>query len=123
MHDKCMTNARPARRKATKITTVQVGSAVAKIYHCCSRGRTFYTVTYYRNGARQRRNFVKLETAKIEARRAAASIQEGRSDIMKMSLADVEQYQSALKILQPLGEPLSAALQDYGKRQPWHPAE
>lgn len=96
-----------------KIIRVRAGSAEVPIYKGMVHGRTRYTMAYYQHGRRVRKTFGNLAVAKIEARRAADLIQNGQTHNLDLGPSARTDYLAATGLLEPLGLPLVAAVQEY----------
>ncbi len=92
---------------------VRSGSAEVPIYKGRVRGRTRYTIAYYENRRRIRKTFASLAVAKLEARRAAAQIQAGRTQNLPLGPTARTDYLAARALLEPFGTPLVAAVEEY----------
>jgi hypothetical protein len=77
------------------------------------RGATRFTIVFYREGRRCRRTFKTLESATLEARRIASSIQRGYSETTDLRPADRENYLAAQSLLQTHQIPLLSAVEEY----------
>ena len=94
--------------------TVKVGNTLVKIYHW--RGKSGYDqfkVAYHADGKLRRETFGKLAKAKARANEIAVQMERGERDILKLTSADRAGYVAALNLLQPLGIPLHAAVEEY----------
>src|SRR5215510_8634793 len=93
---------------------VKVGNTLVKIYHW--RGKSGYDqfkVAYHADGKLRRETFGKLAKAKARANEIAVQIERGERDILKLTSADRAGYVAARNLLQPLGIPLHAAVEEY----------
>jgi integrase len=103
------------REKSPKI--VKVGSAVVKIYSgkvkMNRKKYDVFTVVYYENGQRQRRNFGNLDDAKKEAQEIATKIAQGRASVHELTGSDRDSYFAVLNLLKPHGVPLHSAIEEY----------
>jgi integrase len=103
------------------MTTVKVGTTIIKIYHgkgrlrpgCEEKHYDQFTVTYRENGKRKRENFGNLAKAKARAHEIAVLIERGERDVLKLTNADRSSYLSAIRLLEPHGIPLHAAVSEY----------
>jgi integrase len=96
-----------------KPTVVRIGNAAVKVYHGKSRGYDLFTVVHYAGGQRKRETFAKLEDAKDRAREVARAMLNGRISVLELAGTDREGYVRALELLEPLGVPLHAAIEEY----------
>jgi len=92
---------------------VRVGNTTVKIYRRDVKGYGHFTVAYYHNGARNREVFGKEANARRRALEVATEIESGRRHRLNLSGADGESYLAAVSVLQPLGVPLHAAVEEY----------
>ena len=78
-------------------------------------GKTYplFTVSYYEGGQRKRKTFGDLEKAKTEAGKIAALLEQGRTDVLRLSNFDQESYSIARRELAPTGVPLLDAVRQY----------
>jgi len=83
------------------------------IYRNISRGVTRYTVAFYTGPIRVRRTFGTLEAAIEEAELAATKIHGGLSVTNDLRPHEREVYLAAVRIVQELGIPLVAAVEEY----------
>jgi len=104
------------------MTTIKVGNTTIKIYHSKgalkpgSKAERYdqFTVAYRAlDGEHRRETFGKLAKAKARANEIAVQIERGERDILKLTSADRAGYIAALNLLQPLGIPLHAAVEEY----------
>jgi integrase len=101
-----------------KPQVVRRGSVAVKIYTVNNRsGGTDYRqfVLAYRNpeGKRVTRKFSDGEEARTEAELAATKLASGEADVLTLSSLERGQYLRAKPILEELGVPLLAAIEDY----------
>jgi len=101
------------RRRGKKTTRVRAGSTEVSIYESLVRRRKRFTLAFYRGGVRQRRTFANLEKAKVEARRVAASLQNGLHEGTDLTHADVAAYRAARQMLESTGVPLVSVVEEY----------
>ena len=94
--------------------TVKVGNTRVKIYHW-QGGNAYhqFKVAYYADGKLRRETFGNLAKAKARANEIAVQIERGERDMLKLTSADRAGYVAALNLLQPLGVPLHAAVEEY----------
>jgi integrase len=104
------------------MTRVKVGNTTIKIYHSKgalkpgSKAERYdqFTVAYRAlDGEHRRETFGKLAKAKARANEIAVQSERGERDILKLTSADRAGYVAALNLLQPLGIPLHAAVEEY----------
>ena len=108
-------NAPPKGRskKAGPFLKVKAGSAVVPIYRTESKGRVRFTLSFYRNGRRMRKMFTDLESAKKEALFVAQRIQSGMQHVTDLKPHERDSFKAAEALLEKLGIPLYAAVEDY----------
>jgi integrase len=116
--DKMATNGRvgnPKRRskKAGPFLKIKAGSAVVPIYRTESKGRVRFTLSFYRDGRRMRKMFNDLESAKKEALFVAQRIQSGMQHVTDLKPHERDSFKAAETLLEKLGIPLYAAVEDY----------
>ena len=116
--DKMATNredASPKRRskKAGPFFKVKAGSAVVPIYRAESKGRVRFTLSFYRDGRRMRKMFNDLDAAKKEALFVAQRIQSGMQHVTDLKPHERDSFKAAETLLEKLGIPLYAAVEDY----------
>jgi integrase len=116
--DKLATNQReplPKRRskKAGPFLKIKAGSAVVPIYRSESKGRVRFTLSFYRGGRRLRKMFNCLEEAKKEALFVAQRIQSGMQHVTDLKPHERDSFKAAQSLLEKLGIPLYAAVEDY----------
>ncbi len=95
------------------MTTVKLGTTTIKIYHIKGQRYDQFTVAYRENGKRKRENFGNLARAKARAHEIAVLIERGERDVLKLTNADRSSYLSAIRLLEPHGIPLHAAISEY----------
>ncbi len=100
-------------KKAGPYFKVKAGSAVVPIYRTDSRGRVRFTLSFYRNGRRMRKMFTDLEDAKKEALFVAQRIQSGMQHVTDLKPHERDTFKAAEALLEKLGIPLYAAVEDY----------
>jgi integrase len=116
--DKMATNSgacKPKRRskKAGPFLKVKAGSAVVPIYRTESKGRVRFTLSFYRDGRRMRKMFNTLEDAKKEALFVAQRVQSGMQHVTDLKPHERDSFKAAEGLLEKLGIPLYAAVEDY----------
>ena len=116
--DKMVTNegcAPPKKRnkKPGPFLKVKSGSAVVPIYRTESKGRVRYTLSFYRDGRRLRKIYNDLESAKKEALFVAQRIQSGMQHVTDLKPHERDTFKAAEALLEKLGIPLYAAVEDY----------
>lgn len=92
---------------------VKAGSAVEPIYQTESQGRIRYTLSFYRDGRRERKSFSSLEDAKKEALFVAQRIQVGMQHVTDLKPHERDSFKAAEVMLEKFGIPLVAAVEDY----------
>jgi hypothetical protein len=101
------------RKKQGPFLKVKAGSAVVPIYQTESKGRVRYTLSFYRDGRRERKVFNSLEDAKKEALFVAQRIQVGMQHVTDLKPHERDSFKAAEAMLQKSGIPLVAAVEDY----------
>jgi integrase len=101
------------RKKAVPFLKVKAGSAVVPIYRTACKGRLLYTLSFYRDGRRMRKMFNDLESAKKEALFVAQRIQSGMQHVTDLKPHERDTFKAAEALLEKLGIPLYAAVEDY----------
>ncbi len=101
------------RKKACPFLKVKAGSAVVPIYRTACKGRLRYTLSFYRDGRRMRKMFNDLESAKKEALFVAQRIQSGMQHVTDLKPHERDTFKAAEALLEKLGIPLYAAVEDY----------
>jgi integrase len=101
------------RKKAVPFLKVKAGSAVVPIYRTACKGRLRYTLSFYRDGRRMRKMFNDLESAKKEALFVAQRIQSGMQHVTDLKPHERDTFKAAEALLEKLGIPLYAAVEDY----------
>jgi integrase len=100
-------------KKAGPFFKVKSGSAVVPIYRTESKGRIRFIVSFYRDGRRMRKMFNDLDAAKKEALFVAQRIQSGMQHVTDLKPHERDSYKAAETLLEKLGIPLYAAVEDY----------
>ena len=100
-------------KKAGPYFKVKAGSAVVPIYRTAGKGRVRYTLSFYRDGRRMRKMFTDLEDAKKEALFVAQRIQSGMQHVTDLKPHERDTFKAAEALLEKLGIPLYAAVEDY----------
>ena len=116
--DKMVTNVgctppKKRNKKPGPFLKVKSGSAVVPIYRTESKGRVRYTLSFYRDGRRLRKIYNDLESAKKEALFVAQRIQSGMQHVTDLKPHERDNYKAAEALLEKLGIPLYAAVEDY----------
>jgi integrase len=116
--DKMVTNVgctppKKRNKKPGPFLKVKSGSAVVPIYRTESKGRVRYTLSIYRDGRRLRKIYNDLESAKKEASFVAQRIQSGMQHVTDLKPHERDNYKAAEALLEKLGIPLFAAVEDY----------
>jgi hypothetical protein len=101
------------RKKQVPFLKVKAGSAVVPIYQPESKGWVRYTLSFYRDGRRERKVFNSLEDAKKEAQFVAQRIQVGMQHVTDLKPHERDSFKAAEAMLQKSGIPLVAAVEDY----------
>ena len=101
------------RKKACPFLKVKAGSAVVPIYRTACKGRVRFTLSFYRDGRRMRKMFNDLESAKKEALFVAQRIQSGMQHVTDLKPHERDTFKAAEALLEKLGIPLYAAVEDY----------
>src|SRR5215472_14070503 len=92
---------------------IKVANVVVKIYRGKAHGYPLFTVAYHRDGKPARKAFGRFERARLHAQEVATLTASGRVDVLSLTSADRDGYVAALNLLQPLGIPLHAAVEEY----------
>ena len=100
-------------KKAGPFHKVKAGSAVVPIYRTESKGRVRFTLSFYRDGRRMRKMFNDLDSAKKEALFVAQRIQSGMQHVTDLKPHERDSFKAAESLLEKLGIPLYAAVEDY----------
>ena len=100
-------------KKAGPFFKVKAGSAVVPIYRAESKGRVRFTLSFYRDGRRMRKMFNDLDAAKKEALFVAQRIQSGMQHVTDLKPHERDSFKAAETLLEKLGIPLYAAVEDY----------
>jgi hypothetical protein len=100
-------------KKPGPFLKVKSGSAVVPIYRTESKGRVRYTLSFYRDGRRLRKIYNDLESAKKEALFVAQRIQSGMQHVTDLKPHERDTFKAAEALLEKLGVPLYAAVEDY----------
>lgn len=101
------------RKKQGPFLKVKFGSSVVPIYRTESKGRIRFTVSFYRDGRRLRKMFNSLDDAKKEALFVAQQIQSGMQHVTDLKPHERDSFKAAEALLEKLGIPLYAAVEDY----------
>jgi hypothetical protein len=83
------------------------------IYRTESKGRVRFTLSFYRDGRRMRKIFLTLDAAKKEALFVAQRIQSGMQHVTDLKPHERDTFKAAEALLEKLGIPLFAAVEDY----------
>jgi integrase len=96
---------------------VKVGNAIVKIYRDTyeKNGADYerYSIAYYSDGKRKIETRAGEGEARARALELATQIAHGRINVLSLTNADRDSYLAALNLLQPLGVPLHAAVEEY----------
>jgi hypothetical protein len=108
-------NTRRSKRhkKRGPFLKVKAGSAMVPIYKTETGGRVRFTLSFYRNGRRVRKVFTDLDKARKEALFVAQRIQSGMQHVTDLKPHERDTFKTAEALLQKLGVPLVAAVEDY----------
>ncbi len=101
------------KKKQGPVASVKSGSAAVPIYRTESKGRVRFTVSFYRDGRRMRKMFNTLDDAKKEALFVARRIQSGMQHVTDLKPHERDSFKAAETLLEKLGIPLYAAVEDY----------
>lgn len=101
------------KKKQGPVASVKSGSAAVPIYRTESKGRVRFTVSFYRDGRRMRKMFNTLDDAKKEALFVAQRIQSGMQHVTDLKPHERDSFKAAETLLEKLGIPLYAAVEDY----------
>ena len=106
---------RASGRKLSPLKPIRVkaGSTTISIYPVRNRGGVLYTLTYYQNGERIRKNFASKEKALHEAHFVAAKLQSAEGEALTLKREDRFSYVEALNTIKPTGKPLHVAVAEY----------
>jgi integrase len=102
---------KPKPRKPFHV--VRFHSVNIPVYAFEHHGKVRYTIAFYVDGRRHRREFTDLDAAKEEAKLAAGRIVRGMQAQNDLRPADRESFLAAQRILQEINMPLVAASEDY----------
>jgi integrase len=104
----------PMNSNAIKI---KIGNTIVKIYpgQYEKNGQIYkrYSIAYYVKGGRKIETRPTQAEARKRAHELATQIAHGRANVLSLTNADCDSYLAALNLLQPLGIPLHAAVQEY----------
>ncbi len=92
---------------------IKAGSSTVKIYQTVDRGKSRFTVSFHEGGRRRLRQFANLGEAKAEAKIIADRLNSGKADALHLNGTDRDSYIHAVRILKPIGVPLSDAASEY----------
>ena len=96
---------------------VKVGNTIVKIYRDMyeKNGTDYerYSIAYYLDGKRKIETRANEPAARTRAYELATQIAHGRVNVLSLTNADRDGYIAALNLLQPLGVPLHAAIEEY----------
>jgi len=107
------TKAGKKRGKGKPAAVVKFGSATVPVYRSQSGNRVRFAISYYRDGKRHRQFFGTLDAAKKEARFVAQRIQSGLQHVTDMAPHERDACEAACGLLEGMGIPLVAAIEDY----------
>jgi len=97
-------------KKQGPFLKVKSGSAAVPVYRTETHGRVRYTLSFYREGRRERKVFTDLEDAKREALFVAQRIQSGMQHVTDLKPHERDSYKAAKTMLEKSGIPLVAAV-------------
>lgn len=110
-------HAKSTRSKGNKrqgpFELVKAGSAVVPIYRTESHGRVRFTLSFHRDGRRERMIFSQLDEARKEARFVAQRIQSGMQHVTDLKPHERDSYVRAVELLGELKVPLVAAVEEF----------
>ena len=92
---------------------VKHGSAEAKIYRHAKNGGECYIVAHYEGSVRKQKWLSDLGIARTEANEIVARIANEQIAVLQLTGADRDSYVHAQQLLQALGMPLHAAIEEY----------
>jgi integrase len=96
---------------------VKVGNAIVKIYRDTYKknGSNYerHSIAYYSDGKRKIETRASEAEARARAHELVTQIARGRVNVLSLTNADRDSYAAALNLLQPLGIPLHAAVEEY----------
>jgi len=117
MFDKFSTNedSGPSKRrkKGKPHCVVRHHSVTLPMYAREMAGKTRYTISFYRDGRRQRRTFTDLEKAKKEAKLIAEKILRGMQGHNDLKPAEREAYFAAQRMAKEQNTPLVSAMEEW----------
>ena len=93
--------------------SVRRGSAAVSIRPYQNNGSEHFLITWNALGKRHRESRSSLNAAKVRAEEMAIAISNGKIDATELSGADRDSYHHALHLLEPLGIPLHAAIEEF----------
>ena len=103
----------PKRGKHGKpAVTIKFGAASVPVYRCDSGGRIRFVISHYRDGKRLRQFFTTLEAAKKEVLFVVQRIQSGMQHVTDLKPHERDNFKTAEAMLQNIGIPLVAAVED-----------
>jgi integrase len=93
--------------------SVRRGSAAVSIRPYQNNGSGHFLITWNVLGKRHRESRSTLDAAKLRAEELAIAISNGKIEATELSGADRDSYHHALHLLEPLGIPLHAAVEEF----------
>jgi integrase len=103
--------------KSKEPIQVKVGNTIVKIYRDTYKKNSTdyerYSIAYYLDGKRKIETRASETEARVRAHELATQIARGRVNVLSLTNADRDGYIAALNLLQPLGVPLHAAVEEY----------
>jgi len=114
---KCQETIRGEKVGGSAPIEVKRGNTRLRIYRgtCAKAGIKYplFTLAYYEGGRRRRRAFGSIEKAKAEAAKVAERLNQGESDVLKLTNSDQQAYVLATRELKPFGVPMLDAVRQY----------
>lgn len=92
---------------------VKAGSSTVKIYRVENRGKDAYNISWHEGAQRKRRMYADFVKARTEAKIIAETINAGQGDTLRLTSKDREAFETAMRLLNPLGIGLAAAASEY----------
>jgi len=103
--------------KSKEPIKVKVGNTVVKIYRDSYKKNSSnyerYSIAYYLDGKRKIETRSTESEARTRAHELATQIARGQVNVLSLTNSDRDSYIAALNLLQPLGVPLHAAIEEY----------
>ncbi len=92
---------------------IKHGSVTIKVNESVNRGRPLFFFNFYEGGRRHQRNFADKEAAHAEADTIARRLAGGHGAAIALTGRDRDAYLHAVRVLEGLDIPLSAAVEEY----------